>query len=119
MLLKWRTDCCIIRGYFADLGLNDTQKRRLASRQLQRVAFYWWNEVTIGTPEEELTWVEFMRRFEEIFLSEVAKSTLLRMFMKLEQMEMSVLEYATKFDELFRYGYVTVDTVIKRNGKFI
>lgn len=52
-------------------------------------------------------------------MSEIAKSTLLRKFAKLEQEDMTVLEYATRFDELARCGYATIDIVIKRNEKFI
>ena len=32
---------------------------------------------------------------------------------------MTVLEYATRFEDLSRYIYATVDIVIKRNYKFI
>ena len=47
------------------------------------------------------------------------KSTLLRKFAELEHGEMTVLEYAIRFEELTRYGYATMDIVIKRNKKFI
>ena len=70
-------------------------------------------------PKEELIWAEFRRRYEERFLSKIAKSVLPRKFMDLVQGEMSVIDYATKFDELSRYGYATIYTVIKRNEKFI
>lgn len=56
---------------------------------------------------------------KERFLSKIAKSVWLRKFLNLVQGEMSVIEYATKFNELSKYGYVTIDTVIKRNEKFI
>lgn len=70
---------------FAGLGLNDEQKRRLASIQLQGATLDRWNGATTGVPEEELIWVEFRRRFKERFLSEIAKSALLRKFMDLVQ----------------------------------
>ena len=74
---NWLLHC---ERIFADLGLKDMQKRRLASRQLQGAALFWRNKVTVGEPNEVLTWAEFQRRFEERFLSEVAKSALLRTF---------------------------------------
>ena len=66
-----------------------------------------------------MTWVEFRRRFQERFMSVMARSVLVRKFAELEQGEMSVLEYASRFEELARYGYAAVDTVLKRNEKFI
>ena len=36
-----------------------------------------------GVREEELTWADFRRRFEQRFLSEVSKSALMRKFMDL------------------------------------
>ena len=76
---------------------------------------YGWNSVTVRVNEETVTWAEFRRRFEERFMSEIAKSTLLRKFAELVQGDMTVLEYATRFEELSRYEYAMVDTVIKRN----
>lgn len=63
--------------------------------------------------------MDFQMRFEERFLSEVVKSALLRKLIELKQGNMMILEYSAKFDELSKYGYATIDTVIKRNEKFI
>lgn len=39
---------------FTDLGINDEQKRRLASRRFQEAALLWWNSVTVGVDEETM-----------------------------------------------------------------
>ena len=39
--------------------------------------------------------------------------------MDLVQGEMSVIKYVAKFDELSRYGYVIIDTDIRRKKWFI
>lgn len=75
--------------------------------------------MTIGVNKETMTCAEFKRMFEERIMFEIAKSTLLKIFADLEQGEMTVLEYATRFEELARYGYATVNIAIKRNEKFI
>ena len=58
---NWRLHC---KRIFTDLGLNDGQKRRLASRQLQGSALHWWNSVTTRVSKEQLTWADFKMRFE-------------------------------------------------------
>lgn len=72
---------------FVDLGLNDEQKMRLAFRQLHGAALYWWNSVTVTVNEETITWTEFRRRFNKRFMSEIAKSTLLKKFAEFAQRE--------------------------------
>ena len=80
---------------------------------------FWWNSVTAIVDEEIVTWEDFKRRFQERFMSVMAQSCLIRQFAELVQGEMSIVEYARKFEELARYGYASVDTVLKRNEKFI
>ena len=78
---------------------------------------YWWNNITVGVPIKNLTWAKFNMRFEERFISEISKSSLLRKFAKLVQGDMC---WGTiRFKELSEYGYAMMDTVIKRNKKFI
>lgn len=66
-----------------------------------------------------MAWAKFKRRFQERFMLVMARFVLVRKFAELEQGEMYVLQYAERFEELARYGYATVDTVMKRNEKFI
>ena len=49
----------------------------------------------------------------------MAQSVLIRHFAELVQGEMSIAEYARKFEELARYWYASVVIVLKRNEKFI
>lgn len=75
--------------------------------------------MTVAVDEETMTLAEFKRRFQKRFMSAMAQSVLIRKFAELEQGEMTVPEYAGRFEELARYGYTPIDTVIKRNEKFI
>jgi hypothetical protein len=51
-------------------------------------------------------------------MSMMVQSAFVRKFAKIEQGEMSVSQYARRFEELAQYGYALFDTVIKRNEKF-
>lgn len=74
--------------------------------------------MTIDVPKDDLTSTDFRERFREQFLSKAAKSTLFRKFMELEQSDMTVPEYVTKFNELLRHGQTIIDILLKKNEKF-
>ena len=79
----------------------------------------WWNAIKAATPEDQVTWNQFMTRFSEKFIPAAHKYELFRKFLELKQNGRAVSEYIAEFDNLSKYGLSLIDTTEKKNEKFI
>lgn len=79
----------------------------------------WWKAIETATPEYQVTWNQFKTRFCDKFIPAAHKSELFRKFLELKKNGRAVSEYIAEFDTLSKYGWSLIDSVEKKNEKFI
>ena len=82
------------------LDANPVQMQRLATSSLWDTAGTWWD--SCWTDEHKLTgtWDEFVTEFDRQFISHAVKGIKRQEFLSLKQEDMTVDQYADKFNEL-------------------
>ena len=90
---------------FRAMVTSDGQKVRLAAHMLAEEAEYWWTN-TKGRLEasgEVVTWARFKTEFLRKYFPEDLRTRKEVEFLNLKQENLSVAEYAAKFEELSRF----------------
>ena len=95
--VRWREDISSILSF---MGVDSVHKQRLEAHRLRGDAGMWYR--SRFTEAERLTtgWAEFVYSFEQQFVSSAARAGKERELMTLEQGEMSVDAYETRFTRL-------------------
>ena len=89
---------------FAAMRCPETHQSDVAAYFLKGAADIWWRGVRQELEDGEyFTWREMRRRMIEEYFPTIAESDLRREFSRLEQGDMTVTEYYTKFRALMRY----------------
>ena len=91
---------------FGAMRCSETQKVTLGTYMLHEDASYWWRNACqrLGFGNTVITWESFKREFlVKYFPSDIRNRKVVE-FMELKQGNMSVAEYAAKFEELCRYS---------------
>ena len=84
---------------------TDAQKVRYGTHMLKREADDWWmtTRQRLMVANEEITWAVFQREFKRKYYPEDVRGKKKVEFLRLEQGNMSVTEYAAKFTELSKF----------------
>ena len=90
----------------------------LATYQLEKEAKFLWGIVKPRAGEPELAWNELKVLIDAQYYPQDVRRTKEREFLRLKQGEMSVIEYAAKFNELSRFALNQVATEEMRMGHF-
>lgn len=97
---------------------GDDNRVALATYQMQGEAQHWWKLMKSTHAIETMTW----EGFEEIFLDKYfpapIKQAMVQEFMNLEQGEMTVSQYAARFEELSRHATTIIPTDDDKARKF-
>ncbi|MCI38848.1 hypothetical protein A2U01_0060077, partial [Trifolium medium] len=101
---------------------QDEHKVTLGSYVLHDEADYWWGNVNqrLGAGGALITWAMFKREFLIKYFPADERNRKVVEFMELKQGNMSVTEYAAKFEELCRFAphYNTVEAEEDKCVKF-
>ena len=97
---KWKEDV----GNILDLmGVDPIQRQRLAAFSLKGDANKWYRAQFSAADRLTIGWDEFLWRFDLQFISSAAKAGKEAELLRLEQGEMSVAEYESKFTRLLHF----------------
>ena len=96
----------------------DEQKTAFATFMLKGEASYWWKANKGRAGEGIITWERFKELFFENYFSESIKNKMEIKFLELKQGNMTVAEYAVRFNELARFATHQVDTEAMRARRF-
>ncbi|XP_058185964.1 uncharacterized protein LOC131303212 [Rhododendron vialii] len=124
-----------IRKLFRALQITEDDLRvNIVAVQLTGEANEWWESVLESRKDarratrtaaqanepviENLTWAEFELLFEEQYFSEMCREQMREEFEKLEQGDMTVSEYALKFQSLSRFAPELVATEERKCRRF-
>ncbi|KAL4591616.1 hypothetical protein LXL04_004585 [Taraxacum kok-saghyz] len=116
---RWITE---IEGTFDTSKCADEDRVVYAVTMLKNEAIYWWGmvkEVRGRDVAKRMTWDEFIKIFKEKFCPRTAVKQLEEEFLKLEQWNMTVREYTTKFIEKARFAKIYVSTEEMRVERYI
>ena len=101
--VKWVEELEII---FEAMGCSEVNKTTLGTYVLREEACQWWKsaKLRLGIGAMMVTWEMFKRQFLRNYFPADVKSKKVVEFMKLEQGNMSVAEYAAKFQSLCAFS---------------
>jgi len=107
---------------FRAMVTSDDQKVRLATHMLAEKAEYWWTNAKgrLETGGEVVTWARFKSEFLRKYFPEDLRTRKEVEFLNLKQDNLSVAEYAAKFEKLSRFcPYINVeDALVSKCVKF-
>ncbi|KAK2397792.1 cleavage and polyadenylation specificity factor subunit [Trifolium repens] len=116
---KWIED---IERIFAAMGYTEEQKVVLGTYMLRDDADYWWKHASLrcGFGGVVLTWTMFKREFLNRYFPMDVRNRKVIEFMELKQGNMTVAEYAAKFESLCRFAphYNTLEAEHDKCMKF-
>ena len=107
---------------FNALGCKEQDKKRLDVFQLTYSAAEWWEAEKAAFGEEtigRLSWVDFKTKFLGKYFPDFEKNKKEKEFIDLVQGTRTVQEYTIQFERLSRFSPHIVDTLVKRNKRFI
>ena len=82
-------------------------------------AIFWWEGVERSYPAGHMiSWEEFLKEFAERHYSDGDRRAKVKEFLSLEQREMTVQDFETRFHSLSRWAPEHVDTVEKKMSLF-
>ncbi|XP_038983677.1 uncharacterized protein LOC120111190 [Phoenix dactylifera] len=105
---------------FNALRCPDEDRVTFATFMLLGEADIWWNveRGKMGQNATSLTWEGFKELFRDKYIPQSVRRQKFREFTRLEQGNMTVAEYAAKFEELARYAPGQVENERERAEKF-
>ena len=77
---------------------------RLATHQFEKEVEFWWGTVKPRTGEPALTWEQLKTMMDAQYYPRDVKRAKGQEFLRLKQGQMTVIEYAAKFNELSRFA---------------
>ena len=86
---------------------------------LRRNARIWWEAVKKIKDVVTMTWAEFLREFNSIYYSQTVVNSKVAEFTRLQQGNLSVLEYVWQFDQLLRYAPDMVHPEMSKVWRFL
>ncbi|KAL4579890.1 hypothetical protein LXL04_016058 [Taraxacum kok-saghyz] len=116
---RWITE---IEGTFDTSKCADEDRVVYAVTMLKNEAIYWWGmvkEVRGRDVAKRMTWNEYTKIFKETFCPRTAVKQLEEEFLKLEQGNMTVREYTTRFIEKARFVKLYISTEEMRVERYI
>ncbi|KAL4569027.1 hypothetical protein LXL04_024654 [Taraxacum kok-saghyz] len=116
---RWITE---IEGTFVTSKCADEDRVVYAVTMFKNETIYWWSmvkEVRGRDVAKRMSWDEFTKIFKETFCPQTAVKQLEEIFLKLEQGNMTVREYTTRFIENARFAKLYVSTEEMRVERYI
>ncbi|XP_008778906.2 uncharacterized protein LOC103698646 [Phoenix dactylifera] len=109
-----------IEKVFQALRCPDEEKVLFATFMLQGEAADWWEmeKGKLGPSDAPFIWEEFKKVFHEKYFSQGIRFQKYREFDRLEQGDMTVAQYAAKFEEMSRYAPTLISEDSDRARKF-
>ena len=102
-----------VNKVYGVMGCTDEQRVLFSSFLMEDRAKDWWDAVERRYPNG-ISWDQFQQEFTDRFFPHSHKDSKIKEFFRLEQKNMSVLEYEKKFSELVRLvPYIQADEVLK------
>jgi hypothetical protein len=104
---------------FLLLDITEELKVRFKAQQLLGFASAWWDTFNAMQPvDHRVTWPEFAAAFREYYIPAGLINQKVTEFLELTQGNMSMLDYANKFNQLAQYAGIHVDTDTKKRDHF-
>ena len=100
----------MVEKIFMFVRIEDEEKVKCAVYILRKDARIWWEAVKKNRDVTVMTWVEFLREFNSKYYSQAVINSKVAEFTKLQQGNLSVLEYMRQFDQLSRYALAMIQT---------
>jgi len=111
-----------MENIFRAMMTSDDQKVKLAIHMLAEEAEYWWTKSKgrLEASGEVVTWARFKSEFLRKYFPEDLRTKKEVEFLNLKQENLSVVEYAAKFEELSRFClYINAeDAMVSKCVKF-
>ena len=107
-----------IEKAFVVARVDEGQKTSFATYMLKGEANFWWEANKTRAGEGVVTWARFKTLFFENYLSASMQARMEVKFLELKQDNMTVAEYAAKFNELARFAPHQVDTEARKARRF-
>lgn len=107
-----------IEKVFEVTRVAEEQKTTFATFMLKGEANYWWKINKNREGGGSVTWTRFKELFFENYFSENMQEQMEVIFLELKQGNMTVIEYAAKFNELARFAPHQVDTEARKARRF-
>ncbi|MQM15692.1 hypothetical protein Taro_048646 [Colocasia esculenta] len=111
-----------IEKIFKAIRCEEEDKVTLATYMLQDRADEWWQSAmrnAFRNREDNISWGEFLKELYEKYTPPHIKERKEVEFLQLEQKDMAVAEYETKFAELEKYAPHICDNKLRRVKKFV
>ncbi|XP_062100009.1 uncharacterized protein LOC133805879 [Humulus lupulus] len=101
------------------MELNDCQRVSCAIYLLKMDAQIWWDVIKQTRDLNTMTWAEFIQAFSKKYYSATVLATKVDEFVTLVQGNLSVTDYAQKFDRLEKISSEVVPTETLRVQRFV
>jgi hypothetical protein len=109
----------VMEQKFLLLDITEELKVRFAAQQLLGSASAWWDTFNAMQPvDHRVTWPEFTTAFWEYYIPAGLLNRKVTEFLELTKGNMSMLDYANKFNQLAQYAWTHVDTDTKKRDRF-
>ena len=109
----------MIEKIFEFVQIEDEEKVKCAVYMLRKDARIWREAVKKSRDVTTMTWAEFLREFNSKYYSQAFVNSKVAEFTRLQQGNLSVLEYVRQFDQLSRYAPDIVQTETSKVWRFL
>ena len=86
---------------------------------LRKDAKIWWEVVMKSRDVARMVWAEFLREFNSKYYSQAVINCKVVEFTRLQEGNLSVLEYVRQFDQLSRYALDMIQTEMSKVWRFL
>ena len=107
-----------IRNFFEIMDCPDQYKIALTTYQFKGEAECWWDTVKPRGNENPMTWERLIGLLDNQYYPRDVQRIKQRDFLRLKQGQMSVMKYASKFNELSRFAPHQVNTEERKMDHF-
>ena len=108
----------MIEKIFVFLQIEDEEKVKCVVYMLRKDARIWWEVVMKSRDVTTMSWAEFLREFNSKYYSQVVINSKVAEFTRLQQGNLSVLEYVQQFDQLSQYAPDMIQTETSKVWRF-
>ena len=109
----------MIEKIFEFVQIKDEEKVICAVYMLRKDARIWWEAVVKSRDVTVMTWAEFLREFNSKYYSQAVIYNKVAEFTRLQQGNLSLLEYVRQFGQLSRYASDMIQTKTSKVWRFL
>ena len=109
----------MVEKIFKFVQIKDEEKVKCDVYMLRKDARIWWEAVKKNRDVAAMTWAEFLREFNSKYYSQAVINSKVAEFTRLQQGNLSVLEYVRQFDQLSRYAQDMIQTETTKVWRFL